>query len=319
MQNTTLRRTNVPHNHRQTDPRAETAVPVATLANRLSTLKNRLTGKPNVCPLGDYPSTIVDSQGCEFGYEMFYHVPYAYHLAKRGCLQRTVSCLGTQCFYYFSPDHREVYDRRKLVKYLDSIAQKPHQSPAANRWEPPDFAGHYRNTVDFHFPKPPLLIFNKYNTEWDHPPVNFLSPQLLDRVVETMSERFSIVYLRPTTHIVHDHMPVGDLNEKTRLREQGVILAEELYEHFSHLSFNEFQLGLLARSRHRVAVQGGTSYLNALFPGQLRVLHRFGGEQMYGNYNDFPRMGVTDFSVHNSEFELLEQLEGFKQLDRNAA
>ncbi|MFG0262056.1 MAG: hypothetical protein ACF788_06670 [Novipirellula sp. JB048] len=254
-----------------------------SLGNRLSALKHRLQGKPNVRPIGSYPSSIVDSQGCEFGYEMFYHVPYAYHLAKRGYLRRTVSCRGTNCFYFFSPDHGEVYDRREFVKYFDSIAQMPHESPEAHRWEPPNFVAHYANKIELNFPHPLLLIFNKYNIEWDHPPINFLSTQFLDRVVEKARDRFTIIYLRPTAHIVHDHMPVGDLHEKTRLREQGVLLAEELYEHYPHLSFNEFQLRLLSRSQHRISVQGGAAYMNAFFPGQLMLLHRYGGEQLHGN------------------------------------
>ncbi|EMI15974.1 hypothetical protein RMSM_07090 [Rhodopirellula maiorica SM1] len=295
------------------------ARPTISLANRFSALKHRLQGKPNVRPIGAYPSSIIDSQGCEFGYEMFYHVPYAYHLAKIGCLQRTVSCLGTECFYFFSPDHHERYDRRQFVKYMDSIAQQPHESPDANRWEPPNFAVHYRNKIELNFPKPLLLVFNKYNIEWDHPPINFLSKPFLDRVVQKASDRFSIVYLRPTSHIVHDHMPVGNLNEKEQLREQGVVLAEELYENYRHISFNEFQLCLLANSQHRISVQGGAAYMNALFPGQLMLLHRYGGEQLHGNYVDFPRMGVTDFTVHNNEFDMLDRLDYFKCSARNAA
>ncbi|WP_442510085.1 hypothetical protein SH528x_001691 [Novipirellula sp. SH528] len=309
----------MPHNQHSRKFFDAEAKPKVSLANRFAALKHRLQGKPNVRPLGPYPSSIVDSQGCEFGYEMFYHVPYAYHLAKVGCLQQTVSCLGTKCFYFFSPDHRELYEQRQFVKYLDSIAQKPHESPDANRWEPPNFAAHYANKIKLSFPKPLLLIFNKYNIEWDHPPINFLSRPFLDRVVQKASDQFSIVYLRPTAHIVHDHMPVGNLNEKERLREQGVVLAEELYESHKHLSFNEFQLCLLSHSQHRIAVQGGAAYMNALFPGQLMLLHRYGGEQLHGNYTDFPRMGVTDFTVHNNEFDMLERLDWFNQSARQAA
>ncbi|GAA4471645.1 hypothetical protein [Novipirellula rosea] len=293
--------------------------PTFSWSNRLAALKHRLQGKPNVRPIGPYPSSIVDSQGCEFGYEMFYHVPYAYHLAKIGCLQRTVSCSGTKCFYFFSPDHREVYDRRQFVKHLDSIDQRPHESPDANRWEPPNFAAHYGNKIDLSFSKPLLLIFNKYNVEWDHPPINFLSTAFLDRVVQKTQDRFSLVYLRPTSHIVHDHMPVGNLNEKERLRDQGVILAEDLYEDYQHLSFNEFQLCLLSQSQHRIAVQGGAAYLNALFPGQMMLLHRYGGEQLHGNYIDFKRMGVTELTVHNNEFDMLDRLDQFNHSLRHVA
>ncbi|MFK8115543.1 MAG: hypothetical protein AB8B91_25325 [Rubripirellula sp.] len=286
------------------------AASVLSIGNRMRRWSNRIRRQPNTQPLGDYPSDVVDSQGCEFGYEMFYHLPYAYHLFKQGLLKRTVSCKATKCFYFFSPQHNEVYDKRDFVEHFDSIAQVPHERPDFQRWEPPPLAEHYRDRIDFGFEKPPLLVFNKYNFEWYHPPINFLSRPFLERLVDSLQNEFTIIYNRPTSHIVHDHMPVGELNEKEALRDRGVILAEELYAQFDHVSFNEFQLCLLAQSKMRIAAQGGATYLNALFPGRLMVYHRYGGEQIYGNYNDFPAMGVEDFSVFNNELEMLDQLTG---------
>ena len=287
-----------------------------TLANRVTRLANQIRGQASLRPLGDYPSSVVDSQGCEFGYEMFYHLPYANHLAKLGVLDRTVSCLGTKCFYFFSPEHHEVHEKRDFVKYFDSIQQVPHERPDFTRWDPPDFVGHYGNTIDFGFDKPPLLIFNKFNNEFYHPPINFLSSHFLHRLIDATQNRFTIIYNRPISHIVHDHMPLGDLNEKEGLKDRGVVMAEDLYEQHRHLSFNEFQLCLLSASTFRISAQGGAAYLNAFFPGRLMIYHRFGAEQIHGNYDDYPRMGVTDLTLHNCEFEMLDQLQA---ADRKAA
>ncbi len=290
-----------------------------TLGNQLSRIKNRLRNQPHIRPIGDYPSSIVDSEGCEFGYEMFYHLPYAYHLAQQGLLERTISCKGTQCFYFFSPDHREVYNTRHFVKYHSSIAQVPHARPDFNRWTSPDFASHYKNRVAFRFEKTPLLIFNKFNVEWDHPPINFFSIQFLKEVIRQLRDHYTIIYLRPTAHIVHDHMPIGDMNEKALLRDEGATLVEDLYADYGQIPFNEFQLCLLSHSPFRISIQGGGAYMNALFPGKLMVLHRYGGEQIHGNYADFPQLGVDDFSVHNNEFEMLEIIRDTNHAARDVA
>ena len=279
-----------------------------TFSDRLARLRHRLRNRPNVRPVAGYPSSIVDSQGCEFGYEMFYHVPYAHHLALQGRLEATVSCKGTRCFYFFSPDHREQYSSRRFIPQFHSIDQVPHARPDLSRWQPPDFRGHYRHRLEFGFRKPPLLIFNKFNVEWDHPPINFFSRHFLANVVDLLQAQYTIVYLRPTTHIIHDHMPIGEMDEKDELRRLGVVLGEELYEQHSQVSFNEFQLCLLAASDFRISVQGGAAYLNAMFPGRLMLFHRYGGEQLHGNYDDFTRLGVTDFTVFNDEFEMLHRL-----------
>jgi len=292
------------------------APPRLSLANRVARLTNALRNRPHLRPLGNYASSIVDSEGCEFGYEMFYHIPYAHHLAKQGLLERTVSCQGTKCFYFFSPDHREVYSKRHFVKHHLTIDQVPHARPRFDQWTPPDFAAQYRDVVDFHFPKPLVLIFNKFNVEWDHPPINFLSPQFLKRVTDCLRDQYTLVYLRPTSHIVDDHMAVGEMNEKSSLRRQGVVMAEDLYQQHSSITFNEFQLCLLSQSQFRIGVQGGGAYMNAFFPGRLILLHRYGGEKLHGNYDDFPKLGVTDFSVHDNEFEMLDQIDAHAKADQ---
>lgn len=276
--------------------------------NRTQRLWNRLRGKPNVRPLGRIPSTVIDTQGCEFGYEMFYHVPYAHYLAQRGLLEKTISCAGTRCFYWFSPNHQEVYNQRGWVKRYDCLKQKPHQRPEFERWQPPDFAARYAKRLQFPFQKPPLLIFNKYNVEWHHPPVNFLSLGMLRSIVAKLADQFQIVYLRPTKEIISDHMPLGDLNEKDMLRELGVIMGEDLYDSYRQVSFNEFQLCLLAQSQLRISVQGGSAYMNAFFPGSLLIYHRFGQEMRHGNYDDFQRMGASRVTVFNQEDLLLDSL-----------
>ncbi len=262
----------------------------------------------SVQPVLGYPSAIVDSQGCEFGFEMYYHIAYAYHLHSRGLLKKTISCRDTNCFYWFSPEHVERYDRRGWVPKYRSIAQQPHQAPDFSRWKVPDFRGRYHDRVEFGCSHPLLLIFNKYNGEWQGPPVNFLSKQQLLQIAAWAADRYQVVYFRPVSKIVADDSVVFELDEKQELAQHGVVMAEALHEKYPHLSFNEFQLCLLAQSDCRIAVQGGATYLNALFPGDLYVLHRQGAETDADTYEHLKRMPVSNLDVFQDEDVLFQTL-----------
>ncbi|NND98456.1 MAG: hypothetical protein HKN47_14140 [Pirellulaceae bacterium] len=264
---------------------------------------------PSVQPIAGYPSSIVDSYGCEFGFEMYYHIAYAYHLHRRGLLTKTISCRDTKCFYWFSDNHEERYQRRDWVAHYPCIAQTPHQTPDFSRWTVPDFRGHYRGQVDFGFQRPLLLVFNKYNGEWFGPPVNYLSKDQLVGLADWARDRYQMVYFRPTRKIVEDNSDVFDLDEKQTLSQMGVVMAESLHDKYSQLTFNEFQLCLLAQADQRIAVQGGATYLNALFPGDLLILHRRGEESERGTYEHFKRMAVDTVDVFDDDHQLIETLQ----------
>lgn len=259
-------------------------------------------------PIAGYPSSVVDSYGCEFGFEMYYHLGYAYHLHLKGHLTRTVSCRDTRCFYWFSPDHVEKYDCRRWVPEYPCIEQKPHKPPALNRWTPPDFRLRYDGGYDFGFRKPLLLVFNKFNGEWNGPPINFLSKEFLISLLQATEDRYQLIYFRPTSEIVADESEVYDLEEKECLRRAGVVLVEELCEKHRNLSFNELQLHLISQSDVRISVQGGATYMNSLLPGDLYVLHRRGEEMSAGTYGALERLAIDQIQVFDDEREILTRL-----------
>jgi hypothetical protein len=239
---------------------------------------------------------------------MYYHIPYAYHLHEQGLLEKTVSCRDTRCFYWFSPDHEERYDRRDWVTELPSIGQTAWQLPDYARWQVPDFRARWSQRYDFGFTKPLLLIFNKYNIEWSKPPINFFSREFLLTITDQLTKKFQVVYFRPTSKIVMDHSELLDLHEKEALVERDVLVAETLHDRCPELTFNEFQLCLLAQSNWRVAVQGGATYMNSLFPGELFVLHRHGRETRSNTYEHLHRMNVDKIRVFDEENELGKSL-----------
>ena len=259
-------------------------------------------------PEDGYPSRIVDSQGCEFGFEMYYHVPYAYHLYKQGLLRKTVSCRDTRCFYWFSPHHEELYTSRQYVWEFPCVGQIAFDPPALDRWESPEFQTHYANRVAFNFERPLLLIFNKYNSEWARRPVNYLCRNMLAQMASDLRDHYQLVYLRPTDEIVGDEALPLDLREKKLLQQQGVLLAETLHAQHPELTYNELQLCLLAQSKLRIATQGGAAYLNAFFPGETFVLHRYGFETDAHTYEYLSKLAGNSYRLFESETELWETL-----------
>tara|TARA_R110002049_G_scaffold27321_2_gene94028 strand:+ start:107538 stop:108422 length:885 start_codon:yes stop_codon:yes gene_type:complete len=263
----------------------------------------------------------IDSQGCEFGFEMYYHIGYAYYAYQQGRLKKTISCRDTKCFYWFSPEHEERYEQRRTVDWFKCFDHKAHAAPRFNRWRTPDFKSQYQDRIDFGFERPVIAVFNKYNSEWEGPPVNFLSKAWLIDFVRRYRQQFDIVYARPTSKIVHDNSDVLDLDEKADLKQEGAFLIEDLHAKFSNATFNEFQLCVLANADIRVAVQGGTSYLNGLFPGHLAVLHRKGLESEYGSYDRFPQLGgaVVHVTSHLDEVSGFVERAAGRRLAKSAA
>lgn len=275
---------------------------------------NRRRGiDPHVRPVDGYPSSIVDTQACPFSLEMYYHVGYAYHLHRHGLLRRTISCIDTRCFYWFSPDHHERYTRRVASDHFRSIDQVPHQPPAWNRWKVPDFQSQYESCLRFDFDRPILPIFNKYNNERNGIAENFLSRDVLRHLIDRLSSRFQIVYFRPVDEVTRDEATILDLREKDELVDNGVVLAEDLLFHFQKRrgmdaglpqTYNLLQLCVIAQSPLRIAVQGGATYLNAMFPGRVFVLHRFGNEVELGTYRLLQKAAGVSIRVFDHEFEL---------------
>jgi hypothetical protein len=70
------------------------------------------------------------------------------------------------------------------------------------------------------------------------------------------------------------------------------------------LTYNELQLCLLAQSNLRIATQGGPAYLNALFPGETFVLHRYGFETDAHTYDYLSKLAGNSYRLFESETEL---------------
>lgn len=252
--------------------------------------------------LADYldkkPYKVIDFKG-EFDYELRYILPFAYWHHLNGTLKQTIGCINTKDFYFFSDNHLEPYDKRVWQAGYDSydVPNMTH-SPTFDftKWERVPFKSQYKNDR-FVFDKPLLVIANKYNIEWDKPPVNFLDIPALDRIVSTYKSKYQIIYNRPLSgQIVLDNSEILDLNEHAWLRENHpeVVLMHDLYEQHQGAvnNFNHLQLLVYANSDRFISMHGGTATLASYFGGINIILSHPGGG-MEHHFNEYATIFPT--------------------------
>jgi hypothetical protein len=206
----------------------------------------------------------------EFGYELISIIPYAYYLHKKNKLKKTSSGKDSSCLYYFSPDHEEIDQKRDYIipKNVPMNNIHVHFLPKY-LWEPPPYKDIYKNS-DFVYEKPLLVICNKYNQEWGHPPITFFSLKALASMFDALSPNYQIVYCRPTSrHITDDGSEIYDLKDYDFIKNNypNILLIQDIADQHPDLSFNEVQLKLFANTDRFISVQGGYSILCSYFKG----------------------------------------------------
>lgn len=263
---------------------------------------------------------IIDYHG-EFDQELRYVLPFAYWHHLNGTLKQTISCTNTKPFYFFSDNHFEEYSTRVWEAGYDyyDVPNMTH-SPTFDfsKWARVPLKSQYKNDL-FRFDKPLLVIANKYNIEWDKPPVNFLDIPALDRIINTFGATHQIVYNRPlTTQIVGDNSETMDLHEHDWLREKhpAVVLMNDLYEQHRErvTSFNHLQLMVYANCERFISMHGGTAALASYFGGINIVLSHPGGgmEHHFNEYATiFPALSGATILHAKSVDQVFEHLEKF--------
>ncbi len=246
----------------------------------------------------------IDYHG-EFDQELRYVLPFAYWHHLNGTLKQTISCTNTKPFYFFSENHREQYEKRVWEAGYDyyDVPNMTH-SPTFDfsKWARVPLKSEYRNEL-FRFGKPLLVIANKYNVEWDKPPINFLDIPALDRIITTFGATHQIIYNRPlTTQIVGDNSETMDLHEHNWLREKHpeVLLMNDLYEQHRERvsSFNHLQLMVYANCDRFISMHGGTAALASYFGGINIVLSHPGGG-MEHHFNEYATIFSGPVGCHH--------------------
>ena len=217
---------------------------------------------------------IIDFQG-EFEHELRYVLPFTYWHYLNGTLNKTISCKYTKELYFFSSNHEEKYDERTWTDGYDNYTY-PNMTHTFSfdytKWVAVPFKHYYKNNT-FVFEKPILIIANKYNIEWDHPPINFFDIPTLDKIIRTYQEKYQIIYNRPlNSHIVSDNSEILDLGEYAWIQENhpNVLLMNDLYSKYKSSivnNFNHLQLMVYANCNHFISAHGGTAAFASYFKG----------------------------------------------------
>lgn len=213
--------------------------------------------------------------------------------------------------YYFSPNHEELSSKRFSENSISPLpVLKPNHSDTSGlQWTPPPYKEIYQGT-DFGFTKPILVISNKYNSEWEHAPINYFDLDMLENMIELLKDRYQIIYNRYTVEDDNSHVfELGDF-DFIRMRFKDVVLMQDLLSEHPHWSFNQLQLRVYAECSHFISVQGGASILCSYFGGKNLIYAKKGYEICSGEYeNLYPLLSSASiFRVKpGREIEYLKQ------------
>lgn len=245
----------------------------------------------------------------EFGPELQFVLPFAYWHHKNGTLKETRSCKHMAEFYFFSADHKEVFDLRSnegnynfempRVLYSHNYDMK--------KWLQVPLKEAYKNDV-YVFEKPVLIVANRYNMEWNGPPISFLSIEMLQFIFDLLKDHYTIIYNRPgAQHITLDNSEIYELNEIPWIKANypDVVLMDDLFRENKGKAknFNHLQLMVYANAENFISTHGGTSVLASYFKGTNIILSKYGPEHTFNCYHTlYPKLsGARIFHAKTDE------------------
>jgi len=253
----------------------------------------------------------IDYRG-EFANELQFALPHAYWHYKNGTLHSTSSFPGTKDLYFFSENHSEKHTERTNDGNYNFDLPRILYSQDYNigKWLPVPLKDQYRNDV-YQYEKPILIIANKYNTEWDGPPVSFFSIKLLDIMISQLKHQYQIIYNRPQAKdIVNDNSIIYELGETEWLKAKHpeVLHMSDLYtaNKIKANHFNHFQLCVYANCAHFISIHGGTATLASYFGGKNLIYSKQGPEHYFKCYAKlYPQFSGAEIQHAKTEDEVV--------------
>jgi hypothetical protein len=256
------------------------------------------------------PYKVIEFNG-EFAPELQFALPFAYWHFKNGTLKSTKSSKHTNELYFFSPDHIEEFDTRtndgnynyEIPRILYS------QNYDIHKWEPVPLKAMYANNI-YVYNKPILIIANRYNMEWDGPPISFYSKEMLSYIIVEFLDKYTIIYNRPRpVNITMDNSDIYDLDEYDWLKSSypEVILMEDLFEQNSGnaKNFNHLQLMVYSNAERFISIHGGTATLASYFGGLNLIYSKKGPEHHFKCYqNLYPKFSGSKILHAKNEAEV---------------
>jgi hypothetical protein len=246
----------------------------------------------------------VDHHGVEFGYELGAVVPFVHYLYQKRELGNVYTNTDMLPFYFFTDKVNERTERRhshKLKRCLsDGIIPniKLHVNNwDYSRWSPPNYKEAYAND-EFAFD---VVVTNKFNKEWGGSPVNFYSPETLDKIFSLLHGK-SVLYNHMTSDMGRD-----DTVDSLKLCEWDIVRKYpnviKVQDLLGKYTYNELQLRIYANAKLFITVQGGSSILASYFGGTNIIYAVKGQELKFNEYNTwYPRLSGSNI-IHCDSYD----------------
>ena len=252
----------------------------------------------------------INHHGVEFGYELIAVLPFAYWLHLNGKLSSTTSHEDTKCLYYFSENHKEDLKTRHSRHVRTCISEKQipniklhYKELDWSRWTPPPYKEVYENN-EFDFD---VVVTNKYNREWGRSPVNYFSPDMLDKIFSSL--KGNVLYFHMTSDFGRDDtVPSLELNEWDVVNSHSNVTTMQKLIKTSKYSLNETQLRLYSNCNQFITLQGGSSIFASYFGGRNLIYATRGTELKVGAYNWYHKLGGSEIVVAQTYKDLLNAI-----------
>ena len=259
---------------------------------------------------------IVNSNCPEFGYELLSALPFAYNQHLKGNLTETISAFDTSCLYFFSPKHTETnctrsWDNMKKLWDTNFPNIKIHRPELDwDLFSPPPLKDFYKDkSIDFE--KEKIIIFNRYNSEWGGPPINYLDLETLDKLFKLLSSDYQVIYINLTKGEKYfDGAKPLTLNDESILKKYPKVLTiYDVLDNNPNLSYNETQLRLFSNCNKFISSNGGQLILSAYFGGE-NIIFSKKCRELDPNVNSFYRwydkLGNGTFQHVNNYQDLIQ-------------
>lgn len=254
----------------------------------------------------------------EFAPELQFALPFAYWHYKNGTLKSTNAAKFTKELYFFSPEHTESFETRsnegnynyEMPRILYS------QNYDMKKWEPVPLKATYSNDI-YVYDKPVLIIANRYNMEWDGPPISFYSVESLEFIISKLKDKYTIIYNRPRPqNITMDNSDIYDMDEFGWLAKEHpeVILMEDLFKEnrAKANNFNHIQLMIYANADKFISIHGGTATLASYFGGTNLILSKRGPEHHFKCYSKlYPKFSGAQIHHAKTDEEVRNYIETY--------
>lgn len=216
----------------------------------------------------------------EFTWDMVRTLPIVYYLHKNNIDYKVICKRNLSNIYNKFNGQVFETDSFNPINPLDTYT---HKSPLFTKlnWCPPPLKEMYSNILNFE--KPVIVIQNKYSIEWGQGAFNYLSIDFLDKIITEYKEKYTIIYVRPSTNeksYYYDNNPILEFKDYDFLEKNhpDVITIKKLQNLNPQMDYNSLQFSIHASSEKHISVSGGNACVAAYFGGDLIIFDSPEGE-----------------------------------------